>query len=82
MTTLTIRNLDARVNASLRDRATRNGRSAEEEAHRILAEILTNPPPSELNLAEAIRRRFARIGGIELEPHPSVAITDPTHLDR
>jgi plasmid stability protein len=34
------------------------------------------------NLAEAIRRRFAPLGGVDLEPHPPVPIGDPPSFDR
>lgn len=82
MATLTIRNLDAGVEASLLVRATRNRRSPEEEARSILAETLASAESPEPNLAEAIRRRFAPVGGIDLEPHPPVAITDTPDFER
>jgi hypothetical protein len=31
----------------------------------------------EINLAEAIRRRFLPLGGVELEPHPPVLVGEP-----
>jgi antitoxin FitA len=74
MVTLTIRNLDSQVEESLRVRATRNGRSVEAEARAILSETVASPPRETINLAEAIRRRFAPLGGVELEPHPPVVI--------
>ena len=33
------------------------------------------------NLAEAIRRRFAPLGGVELEPHPPVPMREPLVFD-
>src|SRR5580658_8345768 len=72
MTTLTIRNVDPELREELRVRAARNGRSMEAELRHILKEALgaekRRPEP---NLAEAIRRRFLPLGGIdEIEPHP------------
>jgi len=39
----------------------------EEEAREILRSTLTGVPVGRKNLAEAIRRRFAAFGGVELE---------------
>lgn len=63
MAAMTIRNLDDEVKRRLRIRAAENGRSMEEEARAILREVLA----VEGNLAEAIRARFAPLGGVELE---------------
>ena len=82
MSTLTIRNLDARVKEGLRVRAARNGRSMEAEVRSILAETLAPQTRAEPDLAEAIRRRFASVGGVELEPHPPVAIAEPPRFER
>ena len=82
MSTLTIRNLDARVKEGLRVRAARNGRSMEAEVRSILAETLALPARAEPDLAEAIRRRFASVGGVDLEPHPPVAIAEPPRFER
>lgn len=81
MATLTIRNLDTQVEESLRVRAARNGRSIEAEARAILAETVVSPPRETIDLAEAIRRRFAPLGGVELEPHPPVVIGHPPRFD-
>jgi plasmid stability protein len=68
MATLTIRNLDSRLKEGLRVRAALNGHSMEAEARRILQSALRDAPPArEPDLAEAIRRRFADLGGVELE---------------
>jgi plasmid stability protein len=50
----------------LRVRAAHHGRSMEEEAREILRSALTTPSRTKENLATAIRRRFASLGGIEL----------------
>jgi plasmid stability protein len=75
--TLTIRNVDPRLKETLRLRAARHGRSMEAELRAILDQVLGPEVPRETNLAEAIRRRFAPLGGVELEPHPPVPVRDP-----
>jgi plasmid stability protein len=76
MATLTIRQLDERTKARLRIRAAHHGRSMEEEAREILRAALTTSRPAKANLAEAIRRRFAALGGVELELPCRTAIRD------
>ena len=63
MATLTIRQLDEKTKTRLRVRAAHHGRSMEEEAREILRSALTAASPVKGNLAEAIRRRFAALGG-------------------
>jgi antitoxin FitA len=67
MATLTIRQLDEKTKTRLRVRAAHHGRSMEEEAREILRSALSSVPPAKGNLAEAIRRRFAAFGGLELK---------------
>jgi antitoxin FitA len=67
MATLTIRQLDEKTKTRLRVRAAHHGRSMEEEAREILRAALRASSPAPGNLAEAIRRRFAVFGGLELE---------------
>jgi plasmid stability protein len=81
MPTLTIRNVDAAVKERLRVRAARHGRSMEAELRCILGEALESGYEQEPNLAEAIRRRFAPLGGVELEPHPPVPMREPPTFD-
>ena len=82
MATLTIRNVDAAVKERLRVRAARHGRSMEAELRSILSEAVeADRDQPELNLAEAIRRRFAPFGGVDLEPHPPVPIGPPPSFD-
>jgi len=66
MATLTIRQLDEKTKTRLRIRAAHHGRSMEEEAREILRAALITSSPAKGNLAEAIHRRFAAFGGIEL----------------
>lgn len=65
-------------------RAARHGRSMEAELREILREALgaekRRPEP---NLAEAIRRRFLPLGGLdEIEPHSPVPVGDPLRFKR
>lgn len=73
MATLTIRNLDERLKFRLRVRAATGGRSMEEEARQILRTALNEPGPASADLAERIRRRFTKLGGVELP----IAIREP-----
>ena len=76
-TTLTIRNVDLHIRERLRVRAAGHGHSMQAELQLILQETLGEAPRRELNLAEAIRRRVAPLGGVDLEPHPPVTIPEP-----
>jgi plasmid stability protein len=80
-TTLTVRKVDRQIKEKLRVRAARHGHSMEAELRLILQETLSEAPVRELNLAEAIRRRVAPLGGIELEPHPRVTIQEATRFE-
>ena len=66
MATLTIRDVDEELRASLRVRAARHGRSMEAEVREILRDALTRPAAAD-QLGSRIRQRFATIGGAELE---------------
>jgi plasmid stability protein len=82
MATLTIRNVDAAVKERLRLRAARHGRSTEAEACRILSEaVASDGDQPEPNLAEAIRRRFAPLGGVDLELPPREFVDEPPSFD-
>jgi plasmid stability protein len=79
--TLTIRNVDPQLKERLRIRAARHGHSMEAELRQILRDTLEIGQTPELNLAEAIRRRFAPLGGVELQPHPPVAVQEPLSFE-
>ena len=79
--TLIIRNIDPRLKEQLRVRAAHHGRSMEAELRHILADALADERSREPNLAEAIRRRFASMGGVELEAHPPVKVRRPSDFD-
>jgi len=72
MATLTIRNIDPEVQKRVRVRAAENGRSMEAELRQIIKDAVSvnTAKIEEVNLAEAIRQRFAQYGGVELEIPP------------
>jgi plasmid stability protein len=84
MTTLTIRNVDPELTEQLRVRSARHGRSMEAELREIPKEALgAEKRRPELNLAEAIRRRFLPLGDAdEIEPHPRVPVGEPPRFER
>jgi antitoxin FitA len=54
----------------------------EAELRHILKAALGEEKGREVNLAEAIRRRFLPLGSVEgLEPHPPVRVDNPPILD-
>jgi plasmid stability protein len=66
----------------LRLRAARHGRSKEAEARTILSEAVAGDrDQAEPNLAEAIRRRFAPLGGVDLELPPNEFVDEPPPFD-
>lgn len=64
---ITIRNLDEQTKERLRVRAAHQGRSMEDEARSILRAAVAKEAATSRNLALAIRKRFERFGGIEIE---------------
>ena len=81
MATLTIRNVDTTVKDRLRLRAARNRRSLEAELRAIVTEVAGTEGRAEVNLAEAIRRRCAPLGGVELELPPREPARAPPRFD-
>lgn len=83
MASITIRQLPEATKRKLRIRAAQNGRSMEQEAREILRIELnksaetSKPPKTGKELVEAIRRRFAPLGGVDLEIPPRGPIRDP-----
>jgi plasmid stability protein len=67
MASLVIRKIDDRTKSRLRVQAAHHGRSMEEEAREILRSTLAEDETKKENLAQAVRRRFSTIGGVELE---------------
>ncbi|MGH8675786.1 MAG: FitA-like ribbon-helix-helix domain-containing protein [Burkholderiales bacterium] len=66
MASITIRNLDEQTKARLRVRAAHRKRSMEDEARNILRAAVAGDEAAPANIAEAIRRRFRPLGGVEL----------------
>ena len=58
------------MKAKLQVRASRHGRSMEAEAREILKAGLREKDAPQLNLAQAIRRHFEPLGGVELDIPP------------
>jgi antitoxin FitA len=75
---LNIRGLDPGLKERLRVRAAQHGRSMEAEARAILREALAaTRPASGAELVSAIRRRFAPLGGADLEIPPRGPAREP-----
>jgi len=67
MASLTIRNIDDSIKATLRMSAAANGRSMEEEARQILKRFLLHAKSTE-GIGSRIAKRFSKTGGLDL-PH-------------
>ena len=80
MASITIRNLEEATKRKLKIRAAMHGRSMEQEAREILNAALRQKPRTGADLVEAIRRRFAPLGGVDLEPYPREPMRDPDWL--
>ena len=80
MASITIRNLDDGIKRQLRLRAADHGRSMEEEVRHILREAV-GQGPAPAHLGESIHRRFASLGGVELDVPPREAMPDAPRLD-
>jgi antitoxin FitA len=80
MASITIRNLDEPLKARLRVQAAVHGRSMEDEARAILRTALNTEPVPPVNLAVAIRARFAPLGGVELPAVTREPIREPLDL--
>ncbi len=77
MASITIRKLPENTKRRLRIRAARNGRSMEQEARELLELGLARDDAEPVSLGEAIRRRFAPLGGVDLKIPPRGPIRDP-----
>jgi len=82
MSSIMIRNLDDRLKSKLRIRAAQHGRSMEEEARHILRNALTEKAAKPTNLYEAIRRRIAPLGGVDLDIPPRQLLREPPRFDQ
>jgi plasmid stability protein len=77
MASITIRKLPEMTKRRLRLRAARNGHSMEQEARDLLEAALSRTEPKTENLGQAIHRRFAALGGIDLKVPPRGPIREP-----
>jgi antitoxin FitA len=77
MASITIRKLDEDTKDRLRVRAAHHKRSMEEEARHILRQALAEKVGKPANLAEAVRKRFEPLGGIELQLPEREAMRKP-----
>jgi plasmid stability protein len=82
MPSITIRNLDDQTKERLRVRAAGQRRSMEEEARQILRAAVADDAAPAVNLAEAIRRRFEPLGGIDLRLPKRASIRKPPRPGR
>ena len=80
MASITIRNLDDGINRQLKLRAADHGRSMEEEVRNILRQAI-GQAPAPANLGESIHRRFAALGGFDLDLPPREAMSDAPRFD-
>jgi antitoxin FitA len=69
MASLTLRNIDESLKASLRISAAENGRSMEEEARQILKHFLLQKK-SDTGIGTLISNRFSPAGGVDLTEMP------------
>lgn len=67
MAAISVRDLNEDVAARLKVQAARHGRSMEAEVRAILTESLTGGEDDRPNLGQAVRERFAELGGVELD---------------
>jgi len=81
MATLTIPDLEDAVEAKLRVRAAKHGRSTEDEARNILEAAVEELDAEPENLYQAIRRIVEPFGGFELELPPREKMRDPPSID-
>lgn len=66
MAAISVRDLDDEVTARLKVRAARHGRSMEAEVRVILTDAALEAEDEAVNLAQAIRHRFAGVDGAEV----------------
>lgn len=67
MAAISVRDLDEEVAGRLKMRAARHGRSMEAEVRAILSDAVAEDENDLPNLAQAVRERFAAVGGVDLE---------------
>lgn len=85
MTTITLESIEPQVAQRLQQRAKQNGRTIEAEIATILADALipeqVEEQDDEVDLATAIERRFAPLGGVDFPEISREAIRTPPSFD-
>ena len=80
MASITVDNIDDGLKQRLCVRAAGHGRSMEEEAREILREVVGNGLPPD-DLAAAIRKRVAALGGADLDIPERESMREPIRFD-
>ena len=80
MSSITVDNIDDGLKQRLRVRAAGHGRSMEEEAREILREVVGKGMPPD-DLAAAIRKRVAALGGADLDILERESMREPIRFD-
>jgi len=75
--TITVRGLEPETKRKLRVLAARHGHSMEQEVRDILKKAVGPRSEAEGDLGAAIHRRFARFGGVDLEPPSRMPDREP-----
>jgi plasmid stability protein len=81
MAIITIRRLEDSTKQRLRVRASRNGRSMEEEARQILTVALNEKKATGQDLVESIRSKFAPLGFWEFPEIKRSPVRPPPNFD-
>ncbi|MCW0235119.1 MAG: plasmid stabilization protein [Ferrovibrio sp.] len=81
MASIVIRNIDDDLKNRLRQRASRHGRSMEQELREILRSTLATEPMTGADFWEAVRKRFAGLEDVELEIPPREMGREPPKFD-
>lgn len=81
MASIVVRNIDDALKNRLRQRASRHGRSMEEELREILRGALAHEPMTGADLLARIRERFAGLEDVELHIPPREMGREPPSFD-
>lgn len=76
-----IRNFEEELMGHLRIRASRSGKSMQQEAGDTLRSALDEESPAGEGFIEGIRARFAELGGVELEMPPRDYMREPPNFE-
>ena len=82
MAQVVVRNIEDDVKARLKLRATRHGRSMEEEVRNILRDAVARPAREPIKLGTRIAARFAGVGLTDKLPRLRGQAAVPMEIDR